>query len=721
MTIESENGVAQSGSFSQAQRDFIRKHDWDFISTYMSQQASWELQVCDIPYFELTQFTPDDPLLRSSLPALRLRFLLFYLRHLRDIVDRLLREISLQIEAVDVVFRGEIRGQINMTAYWQTRYRSAGTPTFPCRVTCVDYDTEENQLLVFTLLKMREQIRTIVPAEALGAPEEREIQYNLDYMSSVLHQAYFEQIVTDEEAFLKLDALSPTLGDFQPMLDRIRQRCERRVIPSVYAELVEWFQAYYLRQGAQPAQPIQNDPSTPVLQALYYGEGFDDTLYELWLLARIVKGIRDQYRFSICDPRPFYEVAATRLAARVSHAQPVCTLVSPSGRELRVFYRKGNGVLWGDTGLKLPACPYWADLRGIPDLTLVLGEEEGPFVRFILDAKNRHWGASRTPPSEEVYKMVGYLSNFRESNIRAGALIFRSDLDPRQYSYQAAGGAEVLATYSISPDENPAVCADQISQLCEVILDRLGLLALSHSLTLESQRARAAYLTAADSPTELVETALVERFLVPLYLYCDRLATQRAQEIERHIGMLRTEHLADFVDRMSAAGRQYLATAEMLFKEMDPQGDYDYAAAMICYTRCIEQEVNYQLLMPFKHEALAQQIDLSPSPNLSMPSREPTLGGIVIELKRCTEPTYTAKPVYAALRKWIKDHARDANYLLNRFPNLLDDFNSKYRHGAAHTSRVTFPMLQACRNLFWGIGSNDRLLFHFMYALKPWP
>lgn len=719
-TMGEDDALSTGAGFSPAQREFIRENDWDFISTYMSQQASWELQECNIPYFELTEHLPDDPLVQAFLPAWRLRFLLSYFRELRDIVDRILREISFQVEPVDQVYRGEIRGQLNVMAYWQSRTSHTSIPLFPCRVTQLDYNTEENQLLAFLLLKMREQLRTTIPPEAVGRAEERVIQDNLDYISSVLHQAYFEQIMSDESIYLRLDALPHTIESFRSMLDRITQRYERQIIANAYADLVDWFQSFYLKKGAQPTQADRSGPTTPLLRALSYNDaGFDNTLYELWLLARLVKRIRDQYHYDIRTLQPFYKVTATHLAGKASKAEPVCTLVSSSGGQLRVFYRKGKGVLWGNPQEGLYDRPYWADLQGMPDITLVLGEGDGPYTRFILDAKNRHWGKEQTPPSEETYKMVGYLSNFRASEIKGGVLLFRSDTEPKWRSYDAGGGTEVLITASVSPDKSGGVCQNQINRLCEFILDRFGLLALAHSLTLESQRARQTYQAALDTyPSSEKDIVLEELFLVPLYQYCDRLAIQHAQDVERHIGLLRAEHLGNFVDRMSSEGQQYLATAEMLYKEMDPTGNYDYAAALIGYTRCMEREVNYQLLLPFKRYASTQGIDLSPSVNLSRPTREATLGGIVTELKRCIEPTYARTSVYAELKQWIKTHARDSNYLLNRFPNLLDSFNVEYRQGAAHTERVTFALLQSCRHLVLGIGSKNRLLFDFMDALN---
>jgi len=111
--------------------------------------------------------------------------------------------------------------------------------------------------------------------------------------------------------------------------------------------------------------------------------------------------------------------------------EPVYEFSSSDGNNVEIYFQKARGILWSGDGIDgrwqyhsaydLTEQPQ--ALQGIPDICIViqLNKPGSEHRILIIDAKNRPGKTG----IEEVYKMLGYFSNFKERlSPSIGALVF---------------------------------------------------------------------------------------------------------------------------------------------------------------------------------------------------------------------------------------------------------------------------------------------------------
>lgn len=174
-----------------------------------------------------------------------------------------------------------------------------------------------------------------------------------------------------------------------------------------------------------------------LLLAFPPGDFFGDRVFEIWCLHQVIESFRRCGAVIADGPRP--------LSERSDH--PICVM----------HYEGYTSKIWFQMALPTTAANWkyihsQRSLVGIPDLT-VIGDDGR---RLLIDAKRRE---VRTPTrSEETYKMLGYLENFRSLFETApfwAALCFLSSTD--LFTEVAAEGNNRIVLIGAHVDD-PRIC-----------------------------------------------------------------------------------------------------------------------------------------------------------------------------------------------------------------------------------------------------------------------
>ena len=203
-----------------------------------------------------------------------------------------------------------------------------------------------------------------------------------------------------------------------------------------YSQFLEWHMQWLF--DASRSNPDQLESFVNLLLAFPPGEFFEDRVFEIWCLHQVIELFRRCGAVILEGPRP--------LSLRSEHA--ICEMTYEN-YQFQVWFQKALPIAsarWEYLHSRKP-------LTGIPDIT-VIGEDGR---RLLIDAKRR---VVRTQTrSEETYKMLGYLENYRELFVSGkfwAALCFLSDDDLFTEIITEEGHKMVLVG---AHTDNPQICA----------------------------------------------------------------------------------------------------------------------------------------------------------------------------------------------------------------------------------------------------------------------
>ena len=327
---------------------------------------------------------------------LRMRHALACGLELKPIVEAIKRGYSQSSEIVRAESKGAIFGRLDIPLYINRRGTNLSWPrTFPVLIAEATASTSENQLVVDTL---RQLVRRLNAAGILQASAER--SYCISLMRWGREQLHSEP----------WDNVVPSLT-----AARLHREAEHRLRKRqtgnepAYEQFLNWYQQWLF--DASHSDPDELDSLVELLLAFPPGDFFCDRVFEIWCLHQVIESFRRCGAAITGGPRP--------LSERSDHS--ICTL-HYEGYTLNVWFQKSlpsSSSRWKYVHSEKP-------LVGIPDIT-VIGSD---CRRLLIDAKRRE---VRSPTrSEETYKMLGYLENFRhlfQSTPFCGALCFLSNTD----------------------------------------------------------------------------------------------------------------------------------------------------------------------------------------------------------------------------------------------------------------------------------------------------
>ena len=147
------------------------------------------------------------------------------------------------------------------------------------------------------------------------------------------------------------------------------------------------------------------------------------------------------------------------------------SLESRKNRPIFIFNYKSNPIeIWFQKQIP-PSRSCWSynlggNLRGIPDITVTFGP-----AYLIIDAKNRM--VTTNTRSEETYKILGYLENFKtilSAPCNWGLLIFTSK-ERFSRSLSSSDGKQILLTSAMVNEDNSCDMHDQLATYLKAWLD----------------------------------------------------------------------------------------------------------------------------------------------------------------------------------------------------------------------------------------------------------
>lgn len=342
---------------------------------------------------------------------------------LKPILDAIERGASSVSEIVRSESKGAINGRLDIQLYLNRRNTNLSWPrTFPVLIAKDSPNTPENQLVADTL---RQLVRRLNESSITEISAERSYCLNLlRWARGKLHSEPWSRVAPARAA------------------ERLRRMTEHRLRKRQtgnepgYFQFLDWFRQWQF--DAARIDPEQADNLINLLMAFPPGDFFEDRVFEIWCLQQVIEAFRRSGAVAVAGPHLLSQRGAG----------PVCEMQYNDYRFSICFQRALPNAM---------ARWQYLDSRrmlgGIPDIT-VIGQDQR---RLLIDAKRR---LVVTPTrSEETYKMLGYLENFRglfDTLPFCAALCFLSSSD--LFTQITTERGDRIFLVGAHP-EDPAICA----------------------------------------------------------------------------------------------------------------------------------------------------------------------------------------------------------------------------------------------------------------------
>ena len=315
---------------------------------------------------------------------------------LKPILEALERGVSFVSRVVRSESKGAIFGRLDLQLYLSRRSTNLSWPrTFPILVMENSPETPENQLIVDTLRQLARRLN-----EAGGIESTAEYIYSLDLLRWSRERQHREP----------WSHVRPSRG-----AERLKRETEHRIRKRqtgnepAYLRFLDWYDQWQVDASRLDSALTEN--IVALILAFPPGEFFEDRVFEVWCLHQVIESFRRCGASVIFGPRP--------LSERLKHA--ICEM-QYKGHRFQIWFQ-----------LALPSdFARWeylhssGTLRGTPDITVL--SDDG--AKLFIDAKRRE--VKTRTRSEETYKALGYLENFRalfETRLFWFALCFLSEED----------------------------------------------------------------------------------------------------------------------------------------------------------------------------------------------------------------------------------------------------------------------------------------------------
>lgn len=359
----------------------------------------------------------------AMVAAVRLRVALASGRRLEAVLRRVVQAANFRYSQVQEAHLGELRGRLDVVRYLREQGRISAPKRYPVRVVRRDTATPENILAAYAAHWLLRELNTStavlrIPRSSAEAAESGRLRAAL---MQLLGRPIFADAVT---AALRVSRL----GSVRALLGRVEARLAAGHVahPEPYEELASWI-----------AHSLDHHPVVAAgdLAAVFYGSAFDRKLFELWSLNEINRSIRELLGEPRSDRGAFANRTREALYAWDSGSSVIevffqCTLSALTGENGRWRYSMG------------------ANFRGIPDIGIRCSLADGSVRVVIVDPKLRQKSG---PPTEEIYKLLGYFANAGASENGLGGIIFHSPSgyahgnELRRYTLETVAGGRIEA------------------------------------------------------------------------------------------------------------------------------------------------------------------------------------------------------------------------------------------------------------------------------------
>jgi hypothetical protein len=505
------------GRLSATARSAATATALDLLGTYFADAPTWQLQ-------HEEHIAPGDAALADLVEAIRLRVGLAAARRLDVLLHAVAARLSFRYARVADESIGAVRGRLDVPRYIQSRARRDVPRRYPIRVLERRHRTPENVLAMYAAGWVRHELinlRTdILP---MKSPERTELAERTASLTRTLsHPVLVEAAAVANDVWHR--------GAREALLDEVQSRLDGGHIagPEPYQELVDWVRHF------DPAATAAGSS----VEWSFYDDRFDPKLFEIWILHRLAAAVERKIGPEILR-RPLWERGA----------KPTYTW-KLGGASIRMHFQLAL------SGLREPRWRRTSTGKlfdGIPDVTVILATPLSGEEVVLIDAKLRQRDA---PPTEELYKLLGYFHNRGPGRGPYGAIVYYAPGQRVADEYRTADGGLVLAL-GVDParEDEDDVAFDRLAELLLTALDELDPVA----------RELAQGSAGADAEEEIARVQ--EKAVADLLLRAQALATG---SLEPYRVMLEAQLPAIWED-LDADIRTILVTAEY-FGATAPEG-----------------------------------------------------------------------------------------------------------------------------------------------------
>lgn len=600
----------------------------------------------------------EDAIDEAFLWALKLRTALAQARRLDDVLRAVAVHPSFRYTRVNDVVVGAVKGRLDLERYLKERARRDVPQRYPVRVVQRSLATPENALLMFAIATVAETLRD---APSYGLPQDSvegiELADRLSSLTRATHNPLFAEALRDAAAVARRGTIDELIEDVDHRLDsaRVANVGAYRLLLDVVTEIVRPF-----------------DGAGSDVDWLGRDDRFDTRLYEIWTLQRTFEALTRSLGPPTDGPHPLLK------PKRGEHATATWAVGTGSisvhfQRSLRSL-RRGSPAVWT---YRNPD----AELLGFPDVVCAFDAGALGAAAVLIDAKLRQ---RSSPPSEELYKILGYFENLPNLAHPAGAIVYYSPGDVRLRHVERAGGGKVLllgADPELTTESDAAFDA-----LADLVID-----VADHSAP-DTRRTIAQIATRGRS--EETTAAIQEAAVRALAAEAERLPEGALDaELRRLAADLGPawEPLNDEIRRMFATAVHFGFRA---------QPDFDHRGPLLGLCAPCEAVLAAHVMRPMR-EALGPQIKFT------------TLGAAARWTRLAAAPE---SPFDQRVREWVLDPARpfDGAKVVELAPLLREVATD--RNDAAHTALISSERFDRGHQRI--LGQSGGLLVRLMAALR---
>jgi hypothetical protein len=621
-----------------------------------------------------------------------IRIILANLAELRQMISEIEKSLSYTYKDSVQTFDGEIHGHLQVQRYLQLKTQIKYPKEYPCQIKKRTSVTPENifliyivdyviRLLDFFAKVLRNYIGNTYSTEKTLIDEYRRAFHAFS------RKNYFR------ECALSLENIRKQYGDEFPanLLNLIKIRAAKGKIRNYqsYEKIFDWYWKY--KQGTIEFDLLKT------LRILRYSDDFCNRLFELWCLYSIKETFIKEFGMTLISERNIMDVGN----------QSVFTLKATNDGIVEIFYQKGAKLYWDEE-----AEPVWKyiDLEGkkkrlvgIPDISVKYSARTNSLV--MIDLKNRIRTAGSN--SEEIYKMIGYFSNFdnmfkrmySESIKKQAILIYRNDYDAFSECL-VSDTNNLLNTYSVCPTTKAKLNLLQFKAICQCILDTQGIDGKTSEVLGNYKKEKANISTTAkeDDEDNIIYTLSERNHKVISNLFS---FGELAEELPKQMELLCQNYFPHIWNTMSEKTKEILAMADCLFSGMKECESADYAPICLEYCRGLEVQLNQLIFEPFRNSHnISNLVRRNRFYDKMQETREMTLGECVFFLEKCTHRNYPM----IELKQYIDNIVHDSNVFFSVAVPIMKEINVNIRRLSAHTTIMTYDELVSTRQKILGIG-----------------
>lgn len=649
----SADTVARGGSLSAHGRESAIRDALPIIGRFFQRQGSAS-QLATANSISVHQDEQSDATDLRLLAALRLRSALAAAAPILTAIEGVALRPTFRYALQSTESVGHLAGTLDVSRYASRSYWDGGPPTYPVTNVYRSSLTPENVLTAYAALWIQRELREAL--EGCDAPP----------------RAPETQAATELDGNFERLLASPALGDCRKAAsDVLRRGAEESLLDRVEARLrrgeVAHDEPYWEVLDAMRELRAAGPTGLPGTQAWsFYDETFDTRLFELWCAFSVATALSDALATDVPPVDPDWSGSGLTFTWR-----------RPSGT-LELYMQKSLHLVDGTKQRRWRRKDTGTFLRGIPDIVVRGVTHEGVSRWAILDAKLRQ----RTgPPTEELYKVLGYFGHYILEHDAQGAILFyapdESAPNVRVYVPDPADAGSLIATAL-----NPSDRQQSMAGLAEVTDMLLSLLSLppAHPMdpSLSEGEAYVARLV------EEMRSAKVQ--IVPASLDASR---------RRLSALLGT----NVWERLDLDCRDMLATGEHVGFTLDQDGG-DFSGPVLSLVAPLEVLLHERLWLPAT-EGLSKK---------EKQNRQ-TLGEVIDAVTSALDGQAT--PLADAIREEVQRRTLSVPTLRLSL-DALRTVNRDFRRRAAHKEKLTSQDWDAA---FRRVIAQDRILPELLEAL----